>query len=90
MATHYVRNERGHIHSVDEDHFQNRLHVTTDAGNQFLLPGWSEVDEAVARKENPQLFGEPDPEVTAAKTVAELEAELKRREQLQALGSRPE
>lgn len=78
--TRYVRNEEGSIQSVDDDHFEQRLHETTNAGRRFLLPGWAEVDEKVARKEHPQLFGEPDPSIVL--TDDELVRALQRKKML--------
>lgn len=61
--TKYVRNEEGGVHSVTDEHFEKVLHTTTKAGNTFLLPGWTEITEAEAKKAHPQLFGVPDPNV---------------------------
>lgn len=79
MATHYVRNELGDIHSVDEDHFVNVLHTTTRGGAARLKPEFEEVAEEIARRENPQLFGHPDMEVVRGMTAAEVKEARERR-----------
>ncbi len=56
---HYIRNENGHVHSVDHDHFENVLH-TQVRGKLYLRAGVTEITEAEARKANPQLFGARD------------------------------
>ncbi|MCU1598537.1 MAG: hypothetical protein JWQ47_2276 [Glaciihabitans sp.] len=81
--TRYVKNEEGGIHSVTDEHFENVLHETTAAGNTFILPGWSEISEAEARKAHPQLFGRPDPSVTY--TVDELHQQVERKQMLDEL-----
>lgn len=78
--TRYVRNEEGAIQSVTDEHFEERLHERTSAGRSFLLPGWVEVDEKTARKEHPQLFGEPDPSIVL--TDDELVRALQRKKML--------
>lgn len=63
--TRYVKSETGGIHSVDDDHFDYYLHTATNQnGNTYMLPGFTEINEAQARKGNPQLFGAADPQVT--------------------------
>lgn len=64
MTVRYVRNEEGAVQSVTEEHFQERLHETTNAGRRFLLPGWVELNEDEAREAHPQLFGAADPKIT--------------------------
>lgn len=59
----YVRNDLGFIHSVTPEHFDEVLSMTVGNGRKVLLPGWEEVDEATARKEQPTLFGALDPNV---------------------------
>lgn len=58
--TKYVKNEKGAVHSVTDDHFENVLHETSDSGNRYLLHGWTEIKAAEAKKLAPQLFGAPD------------------------------
>jgi hypothetical protein len=88
MSTIYVRNEEGGVHSVDQEHYDKYLTQTTNAGNTYILPGWEVIKEADAKKANPQLFGEPDPQVYLSddelikaaqrkKLLAELHAETK-------------
>ena len=75
--TKYVKNEEGAIHSVTDEHFEKYLHETTPAGNRFMLPGWSEVKEADAKKAHPQLFGKPDPQVVyTSKELKEVKERL--------------
>jgi len=59
----YLRNEEGGIQSVMQEHYDKYLTQTTAAGNTFILPGWEVIKEADAKKANPQLFGEADPNV---------------------------
>lgn len=59
----YLRNEEGGIQSVTQEHYDKYLTQTTNAGNSFILPGWEVIKEADAKKANPQLFGEADPNV---------------------------
>ena len=83
--TRYIRNEEGGVHSVTEEHFQERLHETTPAGNRYMLPGWSEISEAQAKKAHPQLFGAPDPGVVyTSKELKEVRDRLEWEKQLAA------
>lgn len=59
----YVRNEEGSVHSVTREHYNKYLTQTTNAGNTFILPGWSKVSAVEAKKADPQLFGADDPNV---------------------------
>lgn len=76
---HYVRNEIGAIHSVDEDHFNDVLHETTRNGTRYLKTGWAEISEDEARAGNPQLFGHPDPDIVRGMTSAEIKEARERR-----------
>jgi hypothetical protein len=60
----YVKNENGGIHDVTREFADRNLYETTNSGNRFLLPGWSIITEAEAKKGNPQLFGVQDPGIT--------------------------
>lgn len=76
--TKYIRNENGGIHSIDDETLGDadgltpfqRLQVESN-GRRYLPFGWSEVDEKTARKEHPQLFGAPDPNMRM--TAAEMQ-----------------
>lgn len=60
----YIRNEHGTIHSVPKAHYEHYLTQRShDTGKLYPLPGWSVITEAQARKDNPQLFGKPDPRI---------------------------
>jgi hypothetical protein len=59
----YVRNEEGAVHSVTREHYEKYLVQRTNAGRTFPLPGWTEITEAEAKKNHPQLFGKPDPTI---------------------------
>ncbi|GAA2748772.1 hypothetical protein [Amnibacterium kyonggiense] len=74
---HYVRNEIGHVHSVDHDHFENVLHDEV-RGRKFMRPGVTEITEAEARKANPQLFGARDRNIVH--TAKELQEKRARRQ----------
>lgn len=78
--THYIRNEEGAVTSVTHDHFLNRLHTRTAAGNTYLRPGYKEVTEKEARAANPQLFGALDPRIVL--TDDELSRALQRKKNL--------
>lgn len=88
MSVHYVRNENGFIHSVDDEHFENVLHFTSPTGRRHMLSGWSEVDEKTARKEEPTLFGAPDPNVRM--TAAEIQDARQRRQWEQEIAAESE
>ncbi len=79
MSTHYVRNENGHVHSVDEEHFETYAKTTT-RGKRYLRAGWEEITEVEAREANPQLFGARDRSIV--RTAKELK-EIKERRELE-------
>lgn len=56
----YIENENGGVHDVTRAHADEYLYEVTNAGRRFMLPGFSIITEAQARKANPQLFGAPD------------------------------
>jgi hypothetical protein len=70
MATKYVRNIDGGVHSVDEDFLEERIKEDRNGrsgpnvpGPKFLPHGWSEITEEEALAESPQLFGAHDTRV---------------------------
>jgi hypothetical protein len=70
MATKYVRNIDGGVHSVDEDFLEERIKEDRNGrsgpnvpGPKFLPHGWSEITEEEALAESPQLFGAHDDRV---------------------------
>lgn len=48
----YVRNPKGGVHSVSEDHYKSLLEE-----DGTLPKNWAKVSEADAKKANPGLFG---------------------------------
>lgn len=62
--TKYIRNEEGGIQSVTDEHLEKYLKQRTAAGNSYLLPGYAEITEKEAKTAHPQLFGQPDPQIT--------------------------
>lgn len=77
---HYVKNDNGNVHSVDGEHFDLYCHAEGRGGRRFLKPGWSEITEAEARAEHPQLFGARDRKII--RTAKELK-EIKERRELE-------
>jgi hypothetical protein len=70
MATKYIRNEAGGIHSVDEDFLEENIKEDSAGrtgkaakGTKYLPHGWSEVTEEEAKAAHPQLFGAHDPQI---------------------------
>jgi hypothetical protein len=70
MATKYVRNIDGGMHSIEEDFLEERIMEDRNGrsgpnvpGPKFLPHGWSEITEEEALAESPQLFGAHDPRV---------------------------
>lgn len=61
--TKYVKNEKGAVHSVTDEHFETVLHEESDSGIRYLLHGWTEIKQAEAKKLAPHLFGKPDPAI---------------------------
>ena len=72
----YIKNEKGGIQSVTQDHYERYLTTRGVDGGVFPLPGVTVITEAQARKANPQLFGAHDPQVVF--TDEELARKLKR------------
>lgn len=83
MTTIYIRNEKGGIQSVDEDHYRTYLTTKGVDGGVFPLPGVTILSEAEAREANTQLFGVHDPQVVF--TDDELARKLKRQRDLREL-----
>lgn len=81
--TKYIKNERGAVHSVDDEHFDIYLTTRTNDGGRFVIPGVTEITEDEARTLNPQLFGAPDPQVSF--TDDELSTQIQRRRLLDEL-----
>lgn len=81
MATKYVRNADGGVHSIDEEMLNERI-LEDAAGNTgsrargplYLPHGWKYLTEDEARAAHPQLFGAADPNIH--KNVEELQREL--------------
>lgn len=87
MATKYIRNVDGGIHSIDEDFLNDR--IKEDAAGRvgpnvpdpkYLPHGWEEMKEADARKQAPQLFGAHDDRVIF--NAAELKERFEREDWL--------
>jgi hypothetical protein len=79
LETVYVRNERGAVHSCTRAHYEHYLtQQSQDTGKHYPLPGWELIDEAEARKANPQLFGEWDDRIVF--TDDEIVRQLQREE----------
>lgn len=79
----YIRNEKGGVQSVTDEHYAKFLTVHTNEGGTFPLPGVTVLDEEQAREANPQLFGALDPQVVF--TDDELARQLNRKKQLREL-----
>lgn len=81
----YIRNERGGVQSVTEEHFDKYLTAASGSndGGRFPKPGITVITEADAKKEHPALFGKPDPQVVF--TDDELARQLTRKKQLREL-----
>ncbi|MFT8358551.1 hypothetical protein [Bifidobacterium aquikefiri] len=78
----YIRNAAGGVQAVSDEHYSKYLTVKDEAGNEQPKPGYSVLTEKAARKENPQLFGETDPNVIY--TMKELVTKRKYAENLAA------
>jgi hypothetical protein len=63
----YIKNPGGQVHSITDEHYESLLEGDGDTEQRYLPHGYSDVTEAQARKAHPQLFGEPDPAVEAAR-----------------------
>lgn len=70
MATKYIRNEAGGVHSVDEDFLEHNIKVDSQdrtgsaaVGTTYLPHGWTEITEDEAKAAHPQLFGARDPQI---------------------------
>lgn len=59
----YIKNAEGGVQAVDDEHYDQYLTVTDDAGNTQLKPGYEELKQKDAEKLNPQLFGTADPNI---------------------------
>lgn len=81
--TRYIKNERGAVHSVDDEHFDTYLTTRTNDGGRFTIPGVTEITEDEARELNPQLFGAPDPQISF--TDDELGTQIQRKRMLDEL-----
>ncbi len=79
----YIKNEKGGVQSVTDEHYNKYLTTRTNDGGVFPLPGIQVLDEAAAREGNPQLFGVIDPQVSF--TDEELARQLTRKKQLREL-----
>jgi hypothetical protein len=80
--TKYIKNAAGGVQAVTDEHYKQYLTVRDEAGNDQPKPGYSLLNEKTARKENPQLFGETDPNIVY--TAKELIAKRKYAEDLAA------
>lgn len=83
MTAIYVRNEKGGVQSVTQEHYDRHLTVPTNDGGRFPLPGLTIITEEEAREAHPQLFGVQDPQVVF--TDDELARQLTRKKQLREL-----
>lgn len=79
----YIRNEKGGVQSVTDEHYAKHLTVRTNEGGVYPLPGVTVITEDDARTAHPQLFGEADPQVVF--TDDELARVLTRKKQLREL-----
>jgi hypothetical protein len=82
-VTKYIRNEKGGVQSVTDEHYEKYLTTRTNDGGVFPLPGIAVLTEKEAKTANPQLFGVGDPQVTF--TDDELARQLTRKKQLREL-----
>lgn len=80
--TKYIKNAAGGVQAVTDEHYSQYLTVKDEAGNEQPKPGYSLLTAKNARKENPQLFGETDPNIIY--TARELVAKRKYAEDLAA------
>lgn len=79
----YIRNEKGGVQSVSDEHYGKFLTTRTNEGGVFPLPGVTVITEEEARDAHPQLFGAADPQVVF--TDDELARQLTRKKQLREL-----
>lgn len=79
----YLRNEKGGIQSVTDEHYAKHLTVGTNDGGTFPIPGITVITEKEARAAHPQLFGAPDPQIVF--TDDELARALERKRRLKEL-----
>jgi hypothetical protein len=79
----FIRNEKGGVQSVTDEHYGRYLTTRTNDGGVFPLPGVTVLTEDEAREAHPQLFGVGDPQVTF--TDDELARQLARKKQLREL-----
>lgn len=79
----YIRNEKGGVQSVSDEHYGKFLTTRTNEGGVFPLPGVTVITEEEARDAHPQLFGAADPQVVF--TDDELARVLTRKKQLREL-----
>ena len=80
--TKYIKNAAGGVQAVTDEHYAKYLTVKDEAGNEQAKPGYTLLTKQNARKENPQLFGETDPNIVY--TAKELVAKRKYAEDLAA------
>jgi hypothetical protein len=80
--TKYIKNAAGGVQAVTDEHYAKYLTVKDEAGNEQPKPGYTLLTEKQAHKENPQLFGETDPNIIY--TAKELVAKRKYAEDLAA------
>lgn len=80
--TKYIKNAAGGVQAVTDEHYKQYLTVKDEAGNEQAKPGYTLLTEKQAHKENPQLFGETDPNIIY--TAKELVAKRKYAEDLAA------
>ena len=83
MTAVYIRNEKGGVQSVTDEHYEKHLTTRTNDGGRFPLPGVTVISEDEARDAHPQLFGAQDPQVVF--TDDELARQLTRKKQLREL-----
>lgn len=79
----YIRNEKGGVQSVTDEHYAKHLTTRTNDGGTFPVPGITVITEDEAREAHPQLFGAQDPQVVF--TDDELARQLTRKKQLREL-----
>lgn len=79
----YIRNEKGGVQSVTDEHYTKHLTTRTNDGGTFPVPGIVVLTEDEAREAHPQLFGAQDPQVVF--TDDELARQLTRKKQLREL-----
>ena len=63
----YIRNPGGQVHSIDDEQYDLMLESDGETGKRYLPHGYEDVTEAKAKAAHPQLFGEKDPQVEAAR-----------------------